>query len=170
MPRPCLRVAHGVCSLARQFGVGEALAANLRHEQGEAVRVRQFVVFRRTVVVTKHLFAEVLVKMKRLNRYIRSAQRPLQETPEVIESLSVNLSVYVFLRVVDNLVNKSLAEMVIPNSEVSVNLASTVNLMMHEENVRQNSERTRLLALPTRFEVPASDQDGQRARPGRGRL
>jgi hypothetical protein len=117
-------MAHGIGILARQFGISEALAPNLRHKQGEAISIRESVVLRRTVVVTKHLFAEVLVKVKRLNRRIRSAQSPLQQTPEVIEPLSMNLPIDVFLGVVDNLMDKLLAEMVVPNRGISVNLAS----------------------------------------------
>jgi hypothetical protein len=48
-------VAHGICALARQFRIGEALPGNLRHEQSEAVGVGQFVVFRRPIVEAKYL-------------------------------------------------------------------------------------------------------------------
>ena len=51
LPRPCrLRVVR-VGSFACQLGIGEALAADLGHEQSEAVVVIQQVVFGGPVVI-----------------------------------------------------------------------------------------------------------------------
>ena len=36
LPRPCLRVAHANLFLAGQFGIGETLASNLRHERARS--------------------------------------------------------------------------------------------------------------------------------------
>lgn len=131
MPRPCLRVAHGVSALTGQLRIGETLPAHLRHEQCEAVGVRQFVVFRRTVVVSENLFAEAVVKMKWFHRNIRATEGPLDQAPEVIHPLRVDLTVDVFLGMIDYLVNKLLTEMVIAYGGIGVDLAATVNLIQN---------------------------------------
>ncbi len=77
LPRPCLRVAHGIAVLACQLGIGQTLASDHQHEEGETVGIGKFVVFRRTVVETEHLFINVVVKVKWLNRNIGSAKRSL---------------------------------------------------------------------------------------------
>jgi hypothetical protein len=82
-------VVERVCVLAGQLRVCKALSGNLGRGQREAVSIGQLVVFPRTVVVPENLFAEVMVKMKRFHSHIRAAQSPLQEAPEVVESLGV---------------------------------------------------------------------------------
>ena len=86
-------MANGVGSFARQLCIGEAFPSHLKQEHCKAVSIVQRVVFSRPIVVAKHLLIKVMVEMKRFHGHIRSAQRPLQEAPEVIESLRMNLPI-----------------------------------------------------------------------------
>jgi hypothetical protein len=49
---------------------------------------------------------EVRIKVKRLNRNIRSLQSQLQQTPEVFDAARVNLAVHIFLHVVHRLMDE----------------------------------------------------------------
>src|SRR5579871_1110240 len=56
------------------------------------------------VVVAEHLFVEVAEQVELFNRNISALELALQKTPEVFESVGVNLSVNVPLRMVNDLV------------------------------------------------------------------
>jgi len=55
-------------------------------------------------VVAVSLFIDVSEKVERLNRDVSTSQAALQERPEVFHALSVNLSVYILLKVINELV------------------------------------------------------------------
>jgi hypothetical protein len=80
------------------LGISQALASNHRHQNGEAIRVRDFVVPRRPIVETKHLLVDVVVKVKWLNRNIGTTKCSFQEAPEVLDSLSVNFAVHILVK------------------------------------------------------------------------
>ena len=117
--------------LAGQLSIGEALTAHLRHKQGEAISVSQFVVLRCPVVVTEHLFIEVMVKMERFDRHIRPAQSPFQQAPKVLYSVRVNLPTHIFPRVIDYLVNEVIAQSVISHSLIGVHLGERCDIIQN---------------------------------------
>ena len=90
---------------ASQFGVGESLAADLRHDQREAVGIVQGVVFRGTLVKPEYLFSNVAIKMIGFNSNVGSTQAAFQQRPEVFDALPVDFTANVFVDVVDRLVN-----------------------------------------------------------------
>ena len=111
LPRPC-RLRSGGLSVrsltsACEIGVGEPLSRYLAHRQMEAISIVQRIVLRGAIVEPKNLFRNVTVKMKRFNSDIGSAKTALQETPEVLYSLSVDFATYVFFDVVDGFMNAS---------------------------------------------------------------
>ena len=65
--------------------------------------VRQF-----AKVVPEHLFVQIPEQVELLHAHISSLESALEQTPEVFETVSVDLSVNVFLRMVDNLMLESL--------------------------------------------------------------
>ena len=50
------------------------------------------------MVVPKGLFVQVPEEMERLYAHVGAIQSPFQETPEVLQSISVNLAIYIFPR------------------------------------------------------------------------
>ena len=91
--------------LASEFFVSEAFAADLRHDQREAVGIVQWVVFRGPVVIPKYLLGYVAIKMIGLNSNVGSAQGALQQRPEVFDALRVDVTANVFFNVIDDFMN-----------------------------------------------------------------
>lgn len=91
--------------LASEFFVGKALAANLRHDQRESVGVIERVVLSSAIVISKYLFGDIAIKMKRLNSNVGSAKATLQQRPEVFDALRVHFSPNVLFKVVDGLMD-----------------------------------------------------------------
>jgi hypothetical protein len=103
MPRPCLGLMYGIGPLARQFLIREAFASDMLHCQNKPrTIVRQL-----AKVVAKYLFVQIAEQVKRLNRNIRALQSALEQTPEVFQSIGVNLPVNVRFGMVDNLMLES---------------------------------------------------------------
>jgi hypothetical protein len=84
--------------LAGEFGIGQTLAnlANYR----SANRSASFIL---RVVEPASLFVDVAEQMERFNADIGSVQRPLQQTPEVLHPVSVDIAVGVLNSMVDDL-------------------------------------------------------------------
>jgi hypothetical protein len=57
-------------AFACQLTVGQTLASDLRHGQSEAFAVSHFAFAIFAIVVSKHLFFEVAVKMERFDTYV----------------------------------------------------------------------------------------------------
>src|ERR1700739_1307301 len=125
-PRPCRpnqasldrRISH----LAGQFCIGEALSCHLRYCQRESISIGKGIVCGCTVGVAAHLLTQVLIQVKGFHGHIRTAESPLEQAPEVFDSLGVDLSTNVFLRVIDYLVNEVPAQSVIALMLVGVDL------------------------------------------------
>jgi hypothetical protein len=111
--------------LTSYFGIGEALAEDLRSNMLEASAIMgQF-----SEVVTKNLFVEVAEKMERFDRNIGSLQLALEKTPEVFESVGVNLPVNVSLGMVNDLMLESLClESLIGHERVGVYRAACLDV------------------------------------------
>src|ERR1700688_888419 len=80
----------------------------MTHRHLKTISIANEMVFLGAIVVPKHLFIQVAEQVKRLDADIGSLQSALDQTPKVFESVGVNLSVNVFLGMVNNLVLESL--------------------------------------------------------------
>ena len=60
-------------------------------------------------VVAEHLLVQITEQMKGFHADIGTLQLALEQAPEVFKPVGMNLSVYVFLRMVNNLVLESLS-------------------------------------------------------------
>jgi hypothetical protein len=78
--------------------VGEPLPDDLRYGQVETLRIVQ-----PTLVKPKCLFVDVAVKMKRFNGNVRAVNAALQERPEVLAAVRMNLPINVGFGMVHNL-------------------------------------------------------------------
>ena len=111
---------------ACELGIGQTLSGHLGHEESEAIGIVKRILFRSTVVESKHLFVEVAVKMERLYSNVGSSQGALKQRPEVIQSLGVYLPSDVFLRMVNYLVDKVVAKMIVPYCGIGVDLTTAM--------------------------------------------
>src|SRR6266542_5183118 len=104
-PRPCLWVVWR-STLARQFAISQSPSHNLAHrfvEAGCVINRMAPAVF--PVVEPECLLIHVAEKVKRLNSNVCAIYAALQQTPEIFDSLRVNSSVHVLLKMIDDLVN-----------------------------------------------------------------
>ena len=92
----------GLPVFTRQVLVGQALARHLRERQSEAAVVVH--VF--ALVETETLFIEIPEQVEWFNTHVRPVDAALQQTPEILKPVGVNVSVHVGYRVVNNLMLK----------------------------------------------------------------
>src|SRR5579871_1165080 len=92
---------HLFCWLARQLGVGKALANNLANQITEAVTI----LHRLAVIEAKRLFVNVAEQVKRLDAHIGAVQCALKQAPKVLQAVGMDVSDYVGFRMVDNVVD-----------------------------------------------------------------
>ncbi len=118
-------------TFASQFLVSES-ASKVGSDHTEAVTVRDKVFFGSAVVVAKHLFVKVAEKMKRLNRNVSPFQSAFQETPEVFESVRVDLPLHVRFSVVNDLVNVVLVQSVVCSPIVRRELRPRLNIFFDD--------------------------------------
>lgn len=83
--------------LAGEFRIGKAFTNDCANTNVKAFRVGHF-----AVVKSPGLFVDVAEQMEWLHADISSVQAPLQETPEIFHSVSVNISVYVLNGMIDD--------------------------------------------------------------------
>ena len=98
----------GFCSggqlLASQNVPGELLADDQPHRNIEALAVIQrltFIIL--AIVVAKHLLIRIAEQMERLHADIRALQFALNQRPEVLQAVGVDVAANVFDGVVDDL-------------------------------------------------------------------
>lgn len=98
----------------------------------EAVGIIQRIIFRSAVVEAEDLFGDIAVKMKRFYSNVGSAQTALQQAPEVLDALSMDLTANVFLNVVDRCMNVILSmQCVVGRKTVRVDGRTTLNLIQN---------------------------------------
>jgi len=103
--------------LACQRSEGQALA-----EGGRARFKEAFCVGHLAVVKTVGLFVEVPEQMERFDRHVGAFQGTLQETPEVLHAVGVDLPIHVCFSVIDHVVNVIGFESIIREQFVGVDL------------------------------------------------
>src|SRR5882724_11022250 len=86
--------------LASHFGIREALSEKVRSNVLEA----KSIMLKRPEVVAEYLFVEIAEQVKRLYAHVGSFQSALEQAPEILKPVSVNLSVNVAFCVVNNFV------------------------------------------------------------------
>lgn len=97
---------YGVGSFACQLLVSEAFTTDMLHGHLKSVAVTDEVLFRRTVVVAKHLFVNVTEQVKGFCRYTSALESALEQAPEILQTVRVNLPINVPFSVVNRLVHK----------------------------------------------------------------
>ena len=100
-PRPCrledfCRFSH----LAGEFGIGHALADDSLDAHGEALGIVHL-----PIVVAERLFVNVPEQVKRLDAHVGAFQSALEQAPEVLHSVGMDLPVHIGLSVIDDRVS-----------------------------------------------------------------
>ena len=108
--------------------IGKALADDLRHGKVEAVEIGNVALLGFAIVESKHLLVKVTVKMEWLDRYVGSAQVALEQAPEILQAVSVNLSLDVPLCMVHNIVNVAPMQFVISHRFIGIDLSSVPHI------------------------------------------
>src|SRR5882762_3454120 len=111
---------YGVGAFASQLLVGDSTVCDMRHSHLKAVAVSNEVLFGGAIVVAKYLFVYVAKQMEWLYRNIGAFQSALEQTPKVFESIGVNLSLNVPLRMVNCLVRKIRVQSLIGHKGIGV--------------------------------------------------
>ena len=118
-----------VNSFARQLGIREALSGDLGHEQYKAVGIVQRVVFGGTIGVTEHLFVKIAVKMKRFDSNVSSTQVSLEQAPEVLQPVRVDLPVDVPFCMIHELMYKAIMQQIIGDSIVGIHFGTVADIL-----------------------------------------
>src|SRR5436853_5545564 len=82
-----------ICEFAGEFLIGKSLTCNLRGDDAKAITVIQIF----SIVKTKRLFIKVAEQMERLNTNIGAVDAAFQQTPKVINLLSVNATAHILI-------------------------------------------------------------------------
>jgi hypothetical protein len=90
---------------AGQFSISYAASSNPRENKGETVGIGQRIIFGCAIVVAEHLLIEVAEKMERFDAHVGSVQSALQEAPEILKAVSVDATVNVPYRVINDLMH-----------------------------------------------------------------
>src|ERR1035441_3477664 len=83
--------------LAGEFRIGEALAHAFANQITEAVRASQ----RQAIIITKRLFIDIPEQVERLYAHVGAVQSALQQTPEILDTVGVDIAIHVRFHVVD---------------------------------------------------------------------
>src|SRR5664279_3441887 len=104
---PCGPCLGSPCSIgfAREFGKREALPNDVADGQIEAVSVSKWIVFRGSVIESKHLLIKVAKQMERFDTHVGSRDAALQQRPKVLKAIRVNAAINVLSRMVNYLVS-----------------------------------------------------------------
>src|ERR1700690_2378147 len=87
--------------LSGKFVVSQPASHDLFHHGREPFGIRKV-----SGVEAKHLLVNVSLKVGRVHAHVGSLKRALQETPEVLHSVYVNLPLYVAFQFVDHLMRE----------------------------------------------------------------
>lgn len=121
--------AHFCCAVffAGELFVGDATANNLLHDERETLGVSQL-----AVVKAKRLFVNVAEQVKRLNGYVSPIYPTLQETPEVLATVRVYLSIHIRFSMIDHLMHKIIAKPFVGLQRVTVEHGADFHVLIHE--------------------------------------
>src|SRR6266403_2275483 len=92
----------------------------MTHRHLKTVAVANETVFRGAIVVPEYLFVEVAEKMKRFDVNIRALQSALEQAPEILQSVGVDLPVYVAFGVVNRLVREMLWQILVGHERIGI--------------------------------------------------
>jgi hypothetical protein len=110
---------------AGQFSVCQPASDDLLHDTHEALRVRHF-----PIVVTICLFIDIAEQVEWLDADVRAVQSALQETPEILHRVCVNVIINVFDSVINDRVLKVAFQAVVGLQFISKDRAASLYVLV----------------------------------------
>lgn len=124
-PRPCLLPSDRPWkTLADEIGIGQALAVDSAGNPCEPSRVGVL-----ALVESERLLVQIAEQMERFDADIGALDGPLEQAPEVLQSVCVDLALGVPLGVVDDLVDVCIAELGVGLERIGVDLGTGRNVL-----------------------------------------
>ena len=114
--------------LTNQLFVGEALAYDLRYRQAEAVGI----VHVDTIVKAERLFVNIAEQVERLNADVGAVDAALQETPEILHAIGVNVLANILHGMVNDLMSVFVRESPVGLQEVAINVRSGFHVVTYQ--------------------------------------
>jgi len=124
-----VRARFEIRSFASEFIPSEALADDLRNNHAESVAVSDELVFGGAMIKAEHLFVQISEEVEGLSADIGSLESALEETPEVLKTVCVDLPVNVAFGMVNDLMDKILVQSLIGEKCIRVNRAASRNVI-----------------------------------------
>src|SRR5215469_8397913 len=97
---------YGVGALASEFLRHDSAVCNMTHHATKTSQVGNEFLFRCSIVEPEYLFICVSEQVKWFDANVCALQSTLEQAPEILQSVCVNLSVNVAFRMVDYLVRE----------------------------------------------------------------
>lgn len=110
-----------------QLPVCDAPADGGFHHAREAIGVVNF-----SGVESENLLIDVALQVERRDLHIRSLDRAFEQRPEVFESVGVDLSTHVFVRVIDGLMHEMPGHAVVRRGSVGKQFRSALNMVIDD--------------------------------------
>lgn len=114
--------------LAGKLCVGEFLPNDLLYRLLETTVIVHVL----SIVVTEHLLIQVAEQVERLHANVGSAKAALQETPEILQSVSVDLTVNVGNGMVDNLMRVVARQSLVTEHFIGIERSASVNMLLNQ--------------------------------------
>src|ERR1039457_1458117 len=116
--------------LASDLGKGEALVGNLRQRKLESAKIGDAIFFLLSdaVVVTKNLFVNIQLKIKRLYRYVSRSQVAFEKRPEILQTVRADTAFNVLLGMVHNVMDVTRVQEVVSGRTVCIDFGSVLHV------------------------------------------
>jgi hypothetical protein len=123
----CLEVLH-ILSLPGQLLIGQASASDRRKNFREATTVAIVML---ALVISERLLIEIAEQMERLDADVGSFQAALQQRPEILDAIRVNIAANVLFGMIHKLMNVILVESGIRRQFISEYFGPRFNVRAH---------------------------------------
>ena len=111
--------------------IRETLADDLRAQKAEAVAIVHGIALRCPIVEPETLLIQIPEHVEGFNAHIRSLESALQQTPEIFQTVCVNLPVYVTFRMIHDLMNVLLIQSPIRVAIIGRQVRAKLNIVLH---------------------------------------
>lgn len=112
--------------LADQFFISKAFASERSRRFYKPISVSSF-----AGIKSKSLFIQVSEKVKRFYGNVSTFDRPFEQRPKVFNSVSVNMTVHIFIRVIDYMMDIFFAKLIVRAKRITVDGRALLNMLAH---------------------------------------
>lgn len=112
---------------ARQLGISQPSSDDLFHDDGEAFGIRHG-----PIVVAKRLLIQIAEQVERFDTHIGPVDSALEQRPEVLHPIRVDVPVNVLLRVINDLVRVVAIQRIVGEQFIGDNFGTTANVHLND--------------------------------------